>query len=137
MGKGNMTGKKSVLILPESDERTICVQFDGPVNREDHEKYLTGEVAKRADKLGSFNLVIIYNDDHLFQDYQAAEANIRGLMSFAARCTRAAYVNPTQRKMLQIKLLEPLFAGEVRFFNAEERDEAIAWAKQGRPALRS
>ena len=132
-----MTQTTSVIILPESDDRTICVRFDGPVNRDDHEKFLTGEIAKRADRLGSFNLVIIYGDDHHFKDNEAAEVNIRGLMSFASRCTRAAYVNPTPRKVLQIKLLAPLFAGEVRFFNADERDEAIAWAKEGRPKLRS
>lgn len=132
-----MAHESSVIILPESDARTICVLFNGPVSRDDHEKYLTGEVARRADKNGFFNLVIVYNDDHHFRDSEAAEVNIRGLMSYASRCTRAAYVNPTPRKVLQIKLLLPLFAGEVRFFNTEERDLAIAWAKQGRPTLPS
>lgn len=128
-----MTTESSVIIQPESDAHTICVQFSGRVTREDHEKYLTDEAARRADKHGFFNLVIIYKDDHQFLDSQAAENNMQRVMSFAPRCTRAAYVNPTPRKILQIKLLMPLFAGEVRFFNAEERDIAIAWAKQGRP----
>lgn len=124
----------SITILPESDDLTLCVRMQDLLCLEDHEAKLAGEIRKRIEKNGFLNLVIWYEDNHMFMDPATAEANMRGFIDMAPYARRTAYINPTERKLLQIKLFTPLYGGEVRIFPSEEKDQAILWAKQGRPA---
>lgn len=129
-----MTDKKTVILLPESDAYTVCVAFVGKITKDDHDSIMTAAVKDRIEKNGFLNLVIVYSDEHAYEA-SAADANMRSIMAHARYIVRAAYVNPPKRKLFQTKMLRELYpdTAELKSFYAAERDDAIAWAKQGRP----
>ena len=60
----------------------------------------------------------------------AAAANLDNILRFGKYAPRVAFVNPPQKKILQMKLMPPEIRGkEVRFFNSGQLPEAIAWIK--------
>jgi hypothetical protein len=121
--------------MPESDDYTLCVHFVGKIRKQDHETFMTVPMKAMIERNGFFNLVILYGENHSY-DEQAADANIRSVMAHAPYLCRGAYVNPTPRKLMQIRILRELYNedAELRCFNSDDLAEAIAWAKQGRPA---
>lgn len=120
---------QTVIILKESDDRTLCLKFSGLVTRADHQTYLRHELEKIIARHGEYNLLILHDEDFRGWEPGAAESSLRSIIDFAGQSRRIAYVNPPEKKVLQTKLSQPLFNGEVKMFDRADYDAAVTWVK--------
>lgn len=121
----------SLIILPETDDKTLCLAMKGAVTRADHYERLVQPMRDMIEKYGYYNLVLVYRDDFTGYEPDAAEQSFQTISQLGNYARRIAFVNPTQRKILQTTLLRAQLGQEVMNFNSDELADAIAWAKQG------
>lgn len=126
----------TAIVLPESEGNLLCVQFSGLVNARDHEKAVSEPIREIIARHGSYRVLILYRN---FQGWEpdAADLNMKLILDCAPVCERVAYVNPPEKKILQMKLSQPLVLGEIRFFDADKLQEALDWMKTPVPTARA
>lgn len=119
----------AITILPESDDRTLCVNVTGVISAAIFLDFFIKPIRTIIERHGEFNLCAIYTD-YQGWDSDAAEASFKYYAEVGTQGRKLAYVNAPDSRFLLLKMLEPLLPNaEIRFFEPEERDEAIAWAK--------
>lgn len=121
----------SVITLPESDDKTLCLAFTGIVTKDDHYNHLVRPMQDAIARHGYFNLVLWYKDDFKGLSPAAAGQSFISIADLGKYAHRLAYVNPTARKLFQNTLMRGQMGQATRNFNESELAEAIAWAKQG------
>lgn len=122
-----MTG--TVTILPETDEFTLCLRFEGAITKKDHYDGLVVPMRAMVEKNGYYNLVIFFSPTYQGYEPDAAEQSFNSINELGRFSRRIAYVNPSVRKMFQTNLTRVLLGKEVRNFASEDMAEAVAWAK--------
>ena len=120
---------ETITILPESDEQTLCLEVSGYVTREEHQEKLVAGLQHILDRHNTFNLLINYNAGYKGWEETAADSSIQSIIDFGKKARKLAYVNPPEKKIMQMKMTPDLFSGEVRFFAPYELNKAIAWIK--------
>ncbi|NCC22652.1 MAG: STAS/SEC14 domain-containing protein [Alphaproteobacteria bacterium] len=118
----------TVRILPETDERAICVSYAGLINRDDYQ-ILHDLVEKRCSETGTFRILIVFDDSFEGWEPEAAELNFLTVTVFAPKALKIGYLNPESRKIFQMKLKAPMMKGEIRFFAKDEFAEALSWVR--------
>jgi len=122
--------KSSVRVLPQTDDKTLCIEFSGLIRAEDHKRVLRTTLEKIIEKNGFYNLLIVYAQDFKGWEAGAADQSLRTIMDLAKYGRRRAMVNPPEKIVLMQKVSgDKLFGGETRYFNADQFDEALAWVK--------
>ena len=129
-----MTQNSTITRLPESTDQVLCVALTGLIRREDHEKYLNKPVQAMIGRYGQCSLLFHYDDEFKGWEPDAAAANMNAILTSGAYARKLAYIDPPEKKILQLKLAEPLIAGEIRYFSREQLPEALAWVKASTPA---
>jgi len=127
-GDKNFKEDTTVLVLPETDGHTLCVEFTGLIRREDHKRNLSGNLAKIIEKYGWYNLLISHAPSFRGWETDAAELSLRSIMEYAKYGRRRAFVNPPE-KLIMMQKMSGLFGGETRYFDAGQFQDAIAWVK--------
>ncbi|MGQ0527962.1 MAG: STAS/SEC14 domain-containing protein [Alphaproteobacteria bacterium] len=128
----NRTARKdasSIFILPESDERTLCVSFKGLISKVEYENKFEKSLDSVVARNPHFNLLIHYDHGYVGWDRDAADVSFQNILQHAPNARKLAYVNPPESKIFQVKMFSSVFGGEIRFFNDDELDEAIRWVK--------
>lgn len=120
----------SIIILPETDDETLCLAMRGVITKADHSAFMVEPLRERIEKHGFYNLVLVYEDD--FEGYQpaAAQQSFNTISDLGPYARRIAFVNPTTRKLFQNNLMRVKLGQEIKNFNRDERAAAISWAKQ-------
>lgn len=122
--------QSSVTLLPESDETTLSVLVTGVVKADDFEKNFIMPIKAMIASHGEFNLCAFYSDDYQGWDPAAAESSFKTYANFGAFGRRCAYINAPDSRHLILKMMRPIMPNaDIRFFETEESDGAIAWAK--------
>jgi len=124
-----MTTKSSVTILPESDDFTLCLRFDGAVTKQDHYDNLVVPMRAMIEKHGYYNLLIFHAQTYQGYEPDAAEQSFNSINEMGKYARRIAYVNPTARKLFQTNLTRVLLGKEVKNFDTAELEAAIMWVK--------
>lgn len=124
-----MTAGSTVIILPETNEQTLCVELTGRVRQEDHKKNLAGQLQKIIDRQGWYNLLVYYGPGYEGWEKDGAEISFQSIAKFGKLARRLAYVNPPEKKVFQNKISAPLFGGETRYFEDNELKQAMEWVK--------
>jgi len=120
----------SVIILPQTDDHTLCLRFTGVVTKEDHYQGMVAPGVAIIERQGVYNLVIEYAPDYKGFLTDAADQSFRLIRDWGTYGRRIAYVNPSARKIFMTKLASILFGkATIRYFPAGKLDAAIAWAK--------
>lgn len=128
----NMVAHKnasSIDILPESDDRTLCVSFKGLISKAEYESKFVRALDKVVAKNPHFGLLIHYGSDYLGWDRDAADSSFQNILKYAPQARKLAYVNPPESKIFQVKMFASLFGGDIRFFNEADLEKAIQWVK--------
>ena len=120
----------SVVILPESNETTICLMLHDHVVAEEFDKYYHQEIKKRVAANGYFNMIVTYATDYRGWEPDAADLNLRSIMELGSKPHKLAYVNPPKRKILLMKMAEPILKGEIRYFEDGGYQDALKWIKE-------
>ncbi len=121
--------KNEIVILPDSDDETLCVRLKGVVAKGEFEIRFLEPLTQRAGQGKKYNLLIHYDESFEGWEKDAAEISFQSIIDYGATARKLAYVNPPDSKLLQIKMARPLFGGEIRFFDEGELDQAIHWVK--------
>lgn len=119
----------SVVIMPQSDDCTLCLSFVGAVTKQDHWDNLVVPMRAMVEKHGYYNLLIDFSESFKGYEPDAAEQSFKTINDLGKFSRRIAYVNPSARKMFQTNMTRVLLGKDVRNFDAHELDEAIAWVK--------
>lgn len=121
---------KSVSLLPESDDVTVCVRLTGLVTTEDYIQNYHNEIKRRAEKYGFFNLLVFYDENFKGWEENAAEQNFKSICELGDKPYKLAYVNPRESKIMLMKLAQPLMRAEIRYYDPGDLDEALRWIKE-------
>ena len=121
----------TVSLHPASGKNILCFQLDGFVTRDEHKKFLIDPLREAVKKYGTYRVVMIYQPTFEGWEPEAAEDNMNIVLECMPFCERAAYVNPPKKKILQMKMAEPLIHFDIRYFDSVQTDEALAWIRQG------
>jgi hypothetical protein len=122
--------KNTVTLLPESDDRTVCVRLDGQISEAGFEHVFLNAVRARFESGQPFN-ILLYFTDHKGWEEKAAALSFDFVLRYAAKAARVAYVSPPPGKVMHIKLFEKQFGGAVRIFDKADFDKALHWVKTG------
>jgi hypothetical protein len=124
----------TIITLPQTDNCTLCLRFTGAVTKQDHYDAMVVPGKAIIERNGFYNLVIEYAPDYKGLMPDAADQRFRLISDWGKYGCRVAYVNPSARLVFMTKLARVLLGkADVRFFATNDLDEAIAWAKAGRP----
>ncbi|MDB5491020.1 MAG: hypothetical protein JWO78_869 [Micavibrio sp.] len=120
----------SVVILPESNQTTLCLQLHDQVTADDFDHYYHQEIKKRIAANGYFNMIVTYSADYKGWEPDAADLNLKSILELGNKPHKLAYVNPPKRKILLMKMAEPLLKGEIRYFEEGQYEDALKWIKE-------
>lgn len=123
------TCHEDVVVLPQTDESTLCVTLRGVVSLKSYEECFYKPLKAIMEKGDQFNLLINYDQSYEGWSREAAELSFQSIIDFGGWARKLAYVNPPDSKRFQVNVTRPLLGGEVRFFENSELDEAIKWVK--------
>lgn len=121
---------QTVFILPETSKETICLRYSGAITRDDFERYHHQELLKRTNENGYFNMVVYYDNNYTGWEPDAADANLKSIVELAKNARKLAYVNPQKRKIFLMSIVNDLLQeAEIRYFDSDEYETAVEWAK--------
>lgn len=120
----------TVIILPQSDDRTLCLRFEGAVTKKDHADNLITPMRAMIEKHGEYNLLIWFSDTYRGYEQDAADQSFQTIRELGRFARRIAYINPSARKIFQTNIIRVLLGKDVRNFSPEQIDEAVAWLKE-------
>jgi hypothetical protein len=84
-------------------------------------------VKRIADTKGWYNLYVYHDPDFQGWSKEAADLSFRCISEYSPKAQRLAYVNAPDARMLMMRMLSPMMKAETRFFDAEEKEDAMAW----------
>ena len=124
-----MTMHKTVITLPESSGNLLCLHFTGIVTLENHAVLCDKPLRAIVSKYGNYRFLALYKD---FAGWttEAADNNFRLINDICHAAERLAYVNPPERKMLQLSLQRAALTPDMSFFDEGDLEEALAWIQQ-------
>ena len=130
MKNAQATKGATVSLLPMGGKNILCFQLDGFVTQQDHKKFLIDPLREAVKKHGRYRVVMIYKPTFEGWEAAAADDNMNIVLECMPFCERAAYVNPPKKKIMQMKMSEPLIKFDIRYFDSAQTDEALVWIRQ-------
>jgi len=116
-------------IMAESDDRVLCVKVHKPISKEGYNENFINRLRTMTERHGEIRLLVYFADFKGWEP-EAALDDMAAALQLGSKFRKLALVNPPEKNIMQFKFKRPLFAGEARFFGAEDLDEAIAWVKE-------
>lgn len=127
--KSSPTRGPSVIVLPDTDETTLCVEMKGLIRRQDYEKNFRNRILEIAKNHRRFNILISYAPSFKGWEPEAADLSLKSIMELGGKLRRHACINPPDTILFRNKLSSALFGGQTRYFDNGKYDEALAWVK--------
>jgi len=126
--KENSNIEKYNIVMPETDDRVLCLCVEKPISPEGYSENFTPRIRTMIEKHGGIRLLVHYK---AYQGWEAEAAlmEMGGVADFGAKVIKFALVNPPKREMLRYNVHKPLISGEIRIFEDSALDEAIRWVK--------
>lgn len=118
---------RSVIVLPGTQGDILCIAFRDYVRLAEYQPDFYDRMKRVVDEYGHYRLLVHYRTDFKGWEKDAAALSFQSISEMGKFARRIAYVNPPERKIFQTKLQESMLGDEVRIFNEEEYDEALAW----------
>lgn len=124
----------TVTILPESTDTALMLRLTGSVTLDDYMQYFVAPAKALVDRYGWYNLLVFFDADYKGWSPEAAEISFRYLIEYCPKARQLAYVNASDSRLLLMKMLEPVMKNaEIRFYEADELGDAIAWMQAYKP----
>ncbi len=118
---------ETVTVLPETTDTAVCVRLSGMVTAEDFARNLGDRVEQTVGTYGYYSSYILYDETFKGWSREAADLSFRHISQFSRKARRLAYVNAPDSRMLMMKMLQPITNAEIRYFELDEKEQAIAW----------
>ena len=124
---------KTITIMPESNDTTLFVHLHDTIGVDDYMQIFDAPVRAIQKKNGWYNLLVYYDRDFKGWSEQAAALSFKCITDIGGTARRLAYVSPPDQRILLMKMMRPIIKAEIRYFNLEDLDEAIAWMQAYKP----
>lgn len=118
---------KTVIILPETSQTTLCLQLTGMITPEDFTEFFDTPVRYMADHFEYYNLYAYYDPAFKGWSREAADLSFKCISLCVPKARRLAYVNAPDSRMLMMKMLSPILRAEVKYFEESEKEAALKW----------
>lgn len=116
-------------IMPETDDRTLCVMIDKPISGEGYATNFLPRFHDIINRHGDIRLLVYYKAFRGWEK-EAAGFDMETTARYGKKIRRLALVNPPESEALQKKLKAPLFDPQaLRLFEEKDLDKALAWVK--------
>jgi hypothetical protein len=117
-------------LLPETDEKTVCVLSIGLVESDDFINVFEKPFRERIARYGSCSAYVKFDENFLGWTPEGAEASFKCITDIAPHVRKVAYVNAPDSRRLLTAMVQPLSDGEVRFYDLGQEEEAMKWVKE-------
>ncbi len=117
----------TIITLPETHDATLCLRLTGMITPGDFNEHFGNHVYRLVDTYGYYNLFIHYDEKFEGWSREAADLSFKCVSQCSPKARRLAYVNAPDSRMLMMKMLQPMMTAETRFFDEDEKDEALKW----------
>ena len=117
----------TIITLPETRDATLCLRLTGMITPGDFNEHFGNHVYRLVDTYGYYNLFIHYDEKFEGWSREAADLSFKCVSQCSPKARRLAYVNAPDSRMLMMKMLQPMMTAETRFFDEDEKDEALKW----------
>lgn len=124
---------QTVTILPETNDTTLCLRLSGTITADDYMKNFDTPVKRIANTNGWYNLYVLHDADFVGWSPEAADLSFRCISEYSPKARRLAYINAPDSRMLMMKMLKPMMQAETKFFDEDQKDEAMAWIMAYKP----
>ncbi len=120
----------TITVLPESEGEFLVIRLQGVITLADFNYCFYEEALKRIEKYGHFSMLVDFSPQFKSWALDAADASFRSIVEMGHAARKLAYVNPPERKVLQMSLQKPMVSNaEIRYFETKQFDEAVQWLK--------
>ncbi len=122
---------RTITILPETSGSTLCLHLTGVVDAASFKEFFDKPLNDLLAKYGHYNLLVDYDAGFIRWEEEAADLSFKSIATCGPKARRCAYVNPPESRIVLMKIMNPMLTGEVRYFNADQKAEALAWVLEG------
>ena len=112
-----------------STEKAPFFVVDKPISREGIEMNMTPRLKEIIEKFGEIRLAVLF-EDYKGYEKEAVGADLDVVAEYGKYVRKLALIAPTESLIFQYKIKSPLIKGEVKYFNADEREDAIKWVNE-------
>ncbi len=123
-----MDNPKYNIIMPETDDRAICMMVDKPISIEGYSKNFLPRIKAMVEKHGEIRALVYYKEYKGWEE-QAALLDIATIADYGDKVLKIAMVNPPEKRILQFKIKQSMFTGTIKLFDENELQKAIEWVK--------
>ena len=123
----------TITTLPETQGATLCLRLSGEITAQDFNDFFDTPVKDNVAAHGYYNLYIYYDPSFTGWTPEAADLSFKCISTYSPKARRLAYVNAPDSRRLMMKMLEPLMHAEIRYFDDEEKNDAMAWVLAYKP----
>lgn len=126
--KENSNTHKYNIVMPETDERVLCLRIEKPISPEGYSENFAPRIRAMIEKHGGIRLLIHFK---AYQGWEAEAAlmDMAGVAEFGQKVIKFAMVNPPKKELLRHNVNKPLITGEARTFTDDELAQALAWVR--------
>lgn len=125
-----MINRKTITILPETSDTVLCVTFSGTVTAEDYMEYFEKPLEAIYAAKGHVSALIHFDTDFSGWTQDAADLSFKCISTYAPMARKIAYISAPDSRKLLMRMIEPITAGETRFFESGQLQDAITWIKE-------
>ncbi len=116
------------VIMPQTDDRTLCIQIERTISSEGYEENFLPRINKMVAEYGEIRVLIYYKKFQGWEE-EAAKNDMETTARFGRKIVKMALVNPPEKVMFKSAIKKPILAGEVKSFDEEDLNKAIEWVK--------
>lgn len=112
-----------------STDTAIWFLINKPISKEGYEMNFLPRLKQVMETQGEARIGLVF-DEYKGYEKQAVASDMEALIQYGKHVKKIAMVNPPEKVILQFKFKEPLISGEIQYFDAAEKDKAIAWLNE-------
>lgn len=118
---------RTITVLPETTEDTLCLRLTGTITAEDFTANFGDPVYKMVADLDRYNLYVFYDEHFEGWSREAADLSFKCISQCSPKARKLAYVNAPDSRMLMMKMLQPIMQADIKYFELDQKDEAMKW----------
>jgi len=120
--------EKYNIVMPETDDRTVCMEVDKPISKEGYRDNFLPRLQEILDKHGEIR-ILVYFKTYKGWEEEAVGFDMESTLVFGRHVVKMAVVNPPEKMIFSLKMRQPMIHGDLEFFNEADLQKAISWVK--------
>ena len=115
-------------IMPETDDRVICIRVDKPISGEGYKTLFLPLAHKMAADHGEIRMVVLFEKFQGWEE-EAAMTDLASTMFLAHHLKKLAIVNLPDNMVQYIGMRQAALKTDLRIFDTHQFQDALNWAR--------